>query len=133
MDDKENPFQKDNIRIAAFEIYMYISNIYIYFTYIFTYIFQMQLFIYEWNSAICRGMDRSRDYHTEWSKSEREKQISYNIAYMWNLEKQCRWTYLQSRNGDTDVREQTYGRKGGWDDLRDWDWHIYTAEDKIDN
>ena len=24
--------------------------------------------------------------HTEWSKSEREKHISYNIAYMWNLE-----------------------------------------------
>ena len=30
VDDKENPFQKDNIRIAAFEIHMYISNIYIY-------------------------------------------------------------------------------------------------------
>ena len=26
-------------------------------------------------------------YHTEWSKSEREKQISYINTYMWNLEK----------------------------------------------
>jgi len=38
VDDKENPFQKDNIRIAAFEIYMYISNIYIYHIYIHIYI-----------------------------------------------------------------------------------------------
>ena len=26
-------------------------------------------------------------YHTEWSESEREKLILYNITYMWNLEK----------------------------------------------
>ena len=26
----------------------------------------------EWNSAICRDMDGSRDYHMEWSNSERE-------------------------------------------------------------
>ena len=30
-------------------------------------------------------MDGTRDYHTEWSKSEREKQIPYDITYMWNL------------------------------------------------
>ena len=27
------------------------------------------------------------DYHTEWSKSDRERQISYDIAHMWNLKK----------------------------------------------
>ena len=26
-----------------------------------------------------------RDYHTKWSKSGREGQISYDIAYMWKL------------------------------------------------
>ena len=41
----------------------------------------------EWNCVICRDMDGSRDWETEWSKSEREKKISYNIAVMWNLEK----------------------------------------------
>ena len=30
-------------------------------------------------------MDGPRDYHTKWSKSDRERQISYNITYMWNL------------------------------------------------
>ena len=27
----------------------------------------------------------NRDYHTEWSKSYKERQISYDINYMWNL------------------------------------------------
>ena len=30
-------------------------------------------------------MDGPRDYHTKWSKSERERQIPYDITYMWNL------------------------------------------------
>ena len=41
----------------------------------------------EWNNAICSDMDGPRDCHTEWGKSDREKQISYDIAYMWNLKK----------------------------------------------
>ena len=47
------------------------------------------------------------------SKSEREKQISYNIAYMWNLEKLYRRTYLQRRNSDTDVENKCMDTKGG--------------------
>ena len=27
------------------------------------------------------------DYHTKWSKSDRERQISFDITYMWNLKK----------------------------------------------
>ena len=30
-------------------------------------------------------MDATRDDHTKWSKSERERQIPYDISYMWNL------------------------------------------------
>ena len=30
-------------------------------------------------------MDGPRDYHTKWSKSERERQMPYDIIYMWNL------------------------------------------------
>ena len=36
----------------------------------------------EWNNAICSNMDGPRDYHTTWSKSDREKQILHNIIYM---------------------------------------------------
>ena len=39
----------------------------------------------EWNNAIGSNMYRPRDCHIEWSKSYRERQISYDIAYMWNL------------------------------------------------
>ena len=30
-------------------------------------------------------MDRAGDCHIEWNKSERERQIPYDITYMWNL------------------------------------------------
>ena len=39
----------------------------------------------EWNNAIWSNMDGPRDYHTKWSKSDRERQISYDVTYMWNL------------------------------------------------
>ena len=39
----------------------------------------------ECSKAICSNMDATRDYHTKWSKSERERQIPYIITHMWNL------------------------------------------------
>ena len=30
-------------------------------------------------------MDGPRDDHTKWSKSDRERQISYDTTYTWNL------------------------------------------------
>ena len=39
----------------------------------------------EQNNATCSKMDTTRDYHTKWSKSEREGQIPHDIIYMWNL------------------------------------------------
>ena len=30
-------------------------------------------------------MHGPRDYHTKWSMSEKERQIPYDITYMWNL------------------------------------------------
>ena len=32
-------------------------------------------------------MDGPRDYYTKWSKPDRERQISYDVTYMWNLKK----------------------------------------------
>ena len=32
-------------------------------------------------------MDWPRECHTEWSKSDREGEISYDIPYMWNLKR----------------------------------------------
>ena len=30
-------------------------------------------------------MDATRDDHTQWTKSDRERQIPYDITYVWNL------------------------------------------------
>ena len=80
----------------------------------------------KWKCAICRDMDGPRDCHTDWNKSEREKQITYSNAHMWNLGKRYRWFYLQSRNWETHIRNKhidTKGERG--DELGDWVWHIY--------
>ena len=53
----------------------------------------------EWNDVICINMDGRRDYHTKWSKLERERQISYEIIYVWIPK--CE-TYLWNRNRNRD-------------------------------
>ena len=60
----------------------------------------------EWNKAICSNMDRSRDNHTKWSKSERERQMLYDITYMWNLKIWYKWAYLQNINSLTDIEDK---------------------------
>ena len=39
----------------------------------------------EWNNAICSNRVGTRDYHTKWSTSERERQTPYDLTCMWNL------------------------------------------------
>ena len=51
------------------------------------------------------GVDEPRACYTEWSKSEREKQISCINTYIWNPEKWYWWAYLQDRNRDADVEK----------------------------
>ena len=49
---------------------------------------------------------------------------------MWNLEKWCRRTYLQSRDRDRDIVNKcmdTKGRSVRWDELGDWGWHPHTT------
>ena len=36
-------------------------------------------------NAIYSNMDGTRDSHTEWNESERQRQIPYDITYNWNL------------------------------------------------
>ena len=53
------------------------------------YIYTMEYYsvIKKWNNAICNNKDGPRDFHTEWSKSERERKILYGIPCMWNLKR----------------------------------------------
>ena len=36
----------------------------------------------EWNNTICSHLNKLGDCHTEWSKSDRGKEISYDISYI---------------------------------------------------
>ena len=78
----------------------------------------------EWNWIICRDVGGPRDCHTEWNKSEGEKQTVYINTYTWNLERWYRWPYLQSRNRDTDTGNKhidANGRRVWW-----MNWEIGT-------
>ena len=50
-------------------------------------------------------MIESRAYYTDWSKSEREKQISCINACIWNLERWYWWTYLQGNSEDANIED----------------------------
>ena len=39
----------------------------------------------EWNFAICSNMNGLGGQYAKWNKSDRERQILYDITYMWNL------------------------------------------------
>ena len=46
----------------------------------------------EWNNVICSNMEGPRDYHTKWSKPERERQIPHTTWYH---------LYIESKKTDT--------------------------------
>ena len=62
----------------------------------------------EGNNALCSNMEEIIIL----SKSDRERQISYDITYMWNLKKRYQWTYLQNRNRLTDLKTHLWLSKG---------------------
>ena len=54
-----------------------------------------------------------RTYYTEWSMSEREKQISHINRYVWNLGGWHGRTCWQRCNGDTDTENRLTDKGGG--------------------
>ena len=65
----------------------------------------------EQNNVICSNMDGPKDCHTEGNKSDTERQILYDIAYMWN-KKGYKWTYLQNRSRYTNVENKLMVTRG---------------------
>ena len=65
---------------------------------------------WKWSNAFCSNMDRSRDYHTDWS--DRDRQISYDYLYVkFQNKKGSKWTYLPHSNRVTEA-ENKHGAKG---------------------
>ena len=88
------------------------------------------------NNAVCGNMDERRDCHSEWSKSDRDRQISYNIAYMWNLTKEGIDELIYKTRIELQMEKTNLwlpGCKQGTENVADWGWHINTTIYKTDN
>ena len=81
----------------------------------------------EIGSFVETWMDLETAIQSEASQREKNEYcILTRICGIWKY--WYRQSYLQSRKRDTDVENkcmETKGGKGGWDELGDWDWHIY--------
>ena len=51
-------------------------------------------------------MDGPGDYCSKWTKSDRERQISYDIDYMLNLKQWYKWNSLQNRSRLMDLENK---------------------------
>ena len=69
------------------------------------------------------GMDGPIDYHTEWSKSDGEKQTSNDIAYMWSLKNDAVNLFTKQSHIS---RKQTYGYQRGKVGGINWEIEINT-------
>ena len=63
-------------------------------------------------------MDAPRDCHTEWSNLDKERQISYDSIYTWDLKQRVQMNLYTNRV--TDV-ENKFMVTRGRDKLEDWD------------
>ena len=59
------------------------------------------------NGGICSEVDGVRVCHTEWGKSEKEKQIQYANTYIWNLRGKKKKGH-EEPSGKTGIKTQTY-------------------------
>ena len=59
----------------------------------------------KWNLVVCSEVDGPWVCHTEWSKSEQEKQIPYANTYIWNLKKKKKGS--KEPRGRTGIKTQT--------------------------
>ena len=58
----------------------------------------------EWNNVICSNMDEPRDYHSKWSKPEKDKY--HLILLIYGIKKWYKWTNLQNINRPTGIENK---------------------------
>ena len=52
---------------------------------------------------MCSNMDGFGGYYAKWNKSDRERQILYDITYMWNLKTQQTSEY-KKKEADSQIQ-----------------------------
>ena len=66
-------------------------------------------------------VDETGAHYTEWSKSERKRQILHINAYIWNLEGWYQWSYMQGSKGDTEVKNRILDSEGEGEGGMTWE------------
>ena len=84
----------------------------------------------EWKNAIGSNMNGPGDSHTKWSQSNRERQISPEIANMQTVKKKWyKWNYLQNKNRITNLENKlrviTKGER--WRAGTNWELETYNT------
>ena len=72
-------------------------------------------------------MDGPRDYHTKWSKPDRERQIPYDMTYMWNLIYGINEPIYEEKRTHRH-REKTCGCQGGGGEGEGWSGSLGLAD-----
>ena len=78
------------------------------------------------NATIVILKDEPGTYYTDWNKSERERQILYVNAYIWNLERWYRQSYMTGSKGDIDIKHRLLDSVGEGKDGMIWENSIET-------
>ena len=66
----------------------------------------------EQNFAICSNVDGLGGHYAKWSKPDRERQILYDITYMWNLKINTNELIYKTET-DSQMWKITYGYQRG--------------------
>ena len=61
----------------------------------------------------CDNMGRHQGHYTKWNKSDRERQIPYDLSYMWDLKTTIRSSYIQ-RTDWCLPKLGGRGKRNGW-------------------
>ena len=85
----------------------------------------------EWNFAICNNMDGLGGCYAKWNKSDRERQILYEINYMWNLKKYNKLVNITKNKQTYRYREQTSGYQLWGQNIGVGEWEAHTVGCKM--
>ena len=78
----------------------------------------------QWKNAICSNTGGPRDYHTTWNKSEKERQIPYDITNMCSLKYDTNeLIYETETDSNIEVRLVVAKGKGGGG-RTDWEFGV---------
>ena len=75
-------------------------------------------------------MGRPRDYHSKWRRSERERQISHDITYMWNLKYDTKNLSMKQKQTH---KENRFGTDKGEEEVGEINWEFGISRCKLIN